>query len=105
MMLSSSSSGLSAFSSSRSASSSEPEASTALRLLVLSPVCDEWASSTIYGKALAGQFPDLLCDHRELLQRGDDDGLAQFQRLFELARRGVDVLDHAERLLELAHGR
>ena len=58
-----------------------------------------------HGEALARQLADLLGDHRELLQRGDDDRLARFERLLELARGGVDVLDHAERLLELAHGR
>ena len=56
------------------------------------------------GEALAGQRADLPRDHRELLQRGDDDGLARLERLLELAGRGVDVLDHAERLLELPHG-
>jgi hypothetical protein len=55
------------------------------------------------GEALAGQLADLLRDHGELLERGDDDRLARFQRLLELARGGVDVLHHSERLLELAH--
>ena len=57
------------------------------------------------GKALARKFADLLRDDREFLQRRDDDRLARFERLLELARGGVDVLDHAERLLELAHRR
>ena len=57
------------------------------------------------GEALARQRADLPRDHRELLERGDDDGLARLQRLLELAGGGVDVLDHAERLLELPHRR
>ena len=57
------------------------------------------------GKALARQLADLLRDHRELLERRDDDRLARLERLLELARGGVDVLDHAQRLLELAHRR
>ena len=55
------------------------------------------------GEALAGQRPDLRRDHGELLERGDDDGLARLERLLELAGGGVDVLDHAQRLLELTH--
>jgi hypothetical protein len=31
-----------------------------------------------HGEPLAGQLTDFLGDHRELLQRGDDDGLAEF---------------------------
>ena len=58
-----------------------------------------------HGKALAGQLADLLRDDREFLQGGDDDRLAVLQRLLQLARGGVDVLDHAERLLELPHRR
>ena len=57
-----------------------------------------------HGEALARQLADLLRDHREFLERGDDDRLAELERLLELARSGVDVLHHAERLLELAHG-
>ena len=95
--------GVGAPASSLSASSRVPGPSTALRLLVLSPDCEEWASSTMTAKRLPGQLADLLGDHRELLQRGDDDRLARLQRLLELAGGGVDVLDHAERLLELAH--
>jgi len=71
---------------------------------VLSPDCDECASSTITAKRLPGQLADLFGDHRKLLQRRDDDGLARLQRILELARGAVDVFDHAERLLELAHG-
>jgi hypothetical protein len=55
--LSSSSSGVSAPASSASACSSEPEASTAFMLFVLSPDCDECASSTISGKRLPGSSP------------------------------------------------
>ena len=50
------------------------------------------------------QLADLCSDHRELLQRGDDDRLARLQCLLELARGGVDVLHHSQRLLELADG-
>lgn len=57
MVLSSSSSGVSAPASSRSAASSEPDESTAFRLLVLSPDCDECASSTISAKRLPGSSP------------------------------------------------
>jgi hypothetical protein len=39
----------------------------------------------------------------ELLQRRGDDRLARFERVLELPRGGVDVFDHAEGLLELAH--
>ena len=53
---------------------------------------------------LARQLVDLSGDHRKLLQRGDDDGLAPLERIPELARGGVDVLHHPQRLLELAHG-
>ena len=55
--LSSSSSGVAASFSSCSASSSEDEASTALRLLGLSPDCDECASSTMTAKRLPGSSP------------------------------------------------
>ena len=43
--------------SSASAASSDPELSTALRLFVLSPDCDECASSTISAKRLPGSSP------------------------------------------------
>ena len=56
------------------------------------------------GEPTPRQLADLRRDHRELLQRGDDDGLARLQRLLELARGGVDVLHHSQRLLELADG-
>ena len=56
------------------------------------------------GEGVAGQRADLLRDHRELLQGGDDDGLAALQRLLQLAGCLVDVLDHPEGLLELLHG-
>ena len=54
-------------------------------------------------EALAGEFADLLGDDREFLERRDDDGLARLQRVFELARRGVDVLHHPQGLLELPY--
>ena len=50
---------------------------------------------------LAGKRSDLLGDHRELLERRDDDPLAGFQGRAELLRILVDLLDHPERLLEL----
>ena len=56
------------------------------------------------GESPPRQLADLRRDHRELLQRGDDDRLARLQRLLELARSGVDVLHHSQRLLELADG-
>ncbi len=49
---------------------------------------------------LLRQAPDLLGDHGELLERRHDDGLPRFQSLFELARGLVDVLHHAQGLLE-----
>ena len=45
---------------------------------------------------------DLVGYDRELLQRGDDDRPTGFQGLAQLAGGLVDVLDHAEGLLELA---
>ena len=54
------------------------------------------------GEAVAGQLADLVGDHRELLQRGDDDLLAGLERLLELPRGRVDVLDQTGRLLEAA---
>ena len=57
-----------------------------------------------YGEALARKLADLLGDDGKLLQRGDDDGPSGLQRLAELARRMVDVLHHAEGLLELPDG-
>src|SRR5439155_8298699 len=48
---------------------------------------------------------NLLGDHRKLLQRRDDDRFSRFEGFLELARRSVDVLDDAKRLLELAHRR
>jgi hypothetical protein len=52
-------------------------------------------------EAVARQGPDLGSDHRKLLERGHDDGLSRLQRLAELAGGLVDVLHHAQRLLEL----
>ena len=56
-------------------------------------------------EAFARQFADLFGDHWKFLQGRDDDRLPRFERLFELAGGGIDVLDDAERLLELAHRR
>jgi hypothetical protein len=56
-------------------------------------------------EALARELDDFFRDHGKLLQRGDDDRLSRLQRLLELARGGIDVLDHAECLFELAHRR
>ena len=89
--------------SSFSASSSVAADSTDFRLLVLSPDWDEWASSMMTANRLPCQFPHLVLNDRELLQRGDDDGLAVLQRLLELAAGGVDVLHDAQRLLEGKH--
>ena len=57
-----------------------------------------------HGEALTGKLADLLGDDGELLQRGDDDGAARLEGLAELARGLVDVLHHAEGLLELPDG-
>ena len=56
------------------------------------------------GEPPARKLADLLGDHRELLERGDDYGLAAFQRVLQLPGRPVDVLYDPQRLLELAHG-
>ena len=37
-----------------------------------------------HGETPAGQRADLVRDEGELLQRGDDDRLARFERLFEV---------------------
>ena len=103
IVFSSSSSGVSASASSLSASWSDAGDSTALRLLVLSPDWEECASSTISPKRLPGSSPISWADDRELLEGGDDDGLARFQCVLELARGGVDVLHHPQGLLELPH--
>ena len=42
-----------------------------------------------------GKVANLIGNHRELLERGDDDGLAGLQRIPELPGRCVDVLDNA----------
>ena len=55
-------------------------------------------------ESLARQFADFRGDHREFLQRGHDNCLAGFERLFELARGRVDIFHNAQGLLELAHG-
>ena len=55
------------------------------------------------GEPLAGQLTDFLSDHREFLQRGDDNCLPGFKRFFELARGRIDVFHNPQGLLELAH--
>ena len=56
-------------------------------------------------EALARKLADFRGDHRKFLQRRDNDRFPGFERLLELAGGGVDVLDDAEGLLELAHRR
>jgi hypothetical protein len=56
-----------------------------------------------HGEALAGQFPHLFRDNRKFLERSHNDCFARLERFLELARSGVDVLYHAERLLKLTH--
>jgi hypothetical protein len=75
-----------------------------LRLFGLSPDWDECASSTITAKRLPDSSPISFAITGHFWRR-DDDGLPRLERLLELARGGVDVLHHAERLLELAHRR
>ena len=95
----SSSSSLSAF----SASSRLSVVSTDLRLLVLSPVCDEWASSMMTANRFPGRSPISPSNDWKLLQRRHDDGFAVFQRLLQLMGRGVDVLHDAGCLLKGQH--
>ena len=57
-----------------------------------------------HGKALARKLADLLGDDGEFLQGGHDDRPSGFQGLAELARSLVDVLHHAQGLLELPDG-
>ena len=57
-----------------------------------------------HGEPPPGQLADLTRDHRKLLQCGDDDRLSRLQGVTQFARGGIDVLHHAERLLELTHG-
>src|SRR4051812_25659273 len=73
-------------------------------LVHLSPVCDECASSTITAKRLPGRSPISLAITGNFCSVVTMNRLTQFECLLELARRGVDVLDHTECLLELAHG-
>ena len=54
---------------------------------------------------LSRQLADFLRNDGELLERGDDDGLAGLQSVLELPGGGVDVFHHPQRLLELAHRR
>jgi hypothetical protein len=54
-----------------------------------------------HGKALAGQFTDVLRDYREFLQRSDDDRLAALQRVLELTAFVVSSL--VDRLRERVH--
>ena len=56
------------------------------------------------GKALPFELGHGLGDDGELLQGGDDDGLALFQGFSQLGRVLVDLLDHARGLLELLDG-
>jgi hypothetical protein len=51
-----------------------------------------------------GKLADLLGHKRELLQRGDDDGGAAFQRLRELAGILIDRLNDARLVLKLVNG-
>ena len=71
---------------------------------MLSPDCEECASSAMTAKRLPGSWPISSAMTGELLQRRDDDRPAAFQGLAELAGRVLDVLDHAEGLLELPDG-
>ena len=57
-----------------------------------------------HGKALARKPADLLGDDGKFLQGGDDDRPAGLQGLAELAGGLVDVLHHAQGLLELPDG-
>jgi hypothetical protein len=54
--------------------------------------------------ALLAQLGQLPGHERKLLQRGDDDRHAGFQRLGELARILVDLLHHALAVVELVNG-
>src|SRR6266567_4503623 len=56
-----------------------------------------------HGKAFSRQRADLIYDHRELLQRGNNDGLAIFKRLLQLVGGFIDIFDYAEGLLELLY--
>ena len=56
------------------------------------------------GESLARQFTNFLGNDWELLERGDDDGLARFQSFPELPGSGIYVLHHPQGLLELSHG-
>src|SRR5215470_3377940 len=49
------------------------------------------------------QCPDLVHNHGKLLQGRDDDSLASLKRLLELTGGLIDILNHAQRLLELLH--
>jgi hypothetical protein len=57
-----------------------------------------------HGGAMSRELADFPGDHRKLLECRHDDRLARLERLLELAGGLVDVLHHAERLLELTHG-
>ena len=57
------------------------------------------------GEAMPRELADIFHDHGKFLQSGHDDGLSRLECLFELAGGRVDILDDAQRLLELAHGR
>src|SRR5438093_13623206 len=56
-------------------------------------------------EALAWQFANLARNDRIFLKCADDDRLASLKRILQLCSALVDVLDQAERLLELPNCR
>ena len=56
-------------------------------------------------KSLTRQLANFLGNHREFLQGGNDDGLARYQRFFELPGGSIDVLHYTQGLLKLPHRR
>ena len=75
-----------------------------LRLFVLSPDCEECASSTITAKRLPGSSPISLAITGNFWSVVTMIVLPDSSASLSWREVGVDVLDHAERLLELAHG-
>ena len=86
-----------------------------LSAATVSPDCELCASSTITAKrlpavsqrhpfALLLQRADRLADEGKFLDRRDDDRRPAGQRLGELLRVLVDLLDHAGLVLELVDG-
>ena len=71
---------------------------------MLSPDCEECASSTITAKRLPGSSPISFAITGNFWSVVTMIVLPDFKRFLELARGRVDVLDHAKRLLELTHG-